>query len=310
MTHTLLDSRRIASPAEARLCSVSSPETTRELGYFLESGVGSHVPSSKPSLPPYRTFGTGRKSLEPAGELPIAPRRPRDKIPRASAARWSLHGREGLRWRSGSAAERRIQLRYRLGREQRLLQAWRVQVVRNGFERPKRVHKLLLRLAVPAQPKQNLTEGASRDPDIRMSSDLSGENDRRFEGSRGVFEPAVGGQHHPLEPPGARDVLAGVGAGRHLERLHRELPCVIEAPLRQGQRTAGAKQRDVPAPAKPSIQLEQIPGSLQVFLGLPVLTFFKVSQADFQQRMPTRLRPQPHFSRDLISLKVAFRCNI
>ena len=34
MTHTLLDSRHVASPAEARLCSVSTPKIARKLGYF------------------------------------------------------------------------------------------------------------------------------------------------------------------------------------------------------------------------------------------------------------------------------------
>src|ERR1019366_3022115 len=34
MTHTLLDSRHVASPAGARLCSVSTPKIARKLGYF------------------------------------------------------------------------------------------------------------------------------------------------------------------------------------------------------------------------------------------------------------------------------------
>ncbi len=34
MTHTLLDSRQVASPAGARLCSVSTPKIARKLGYF------------------------------------------------------------------------------------------------------------------------------------------------------------------------------------------------------------------------------------------------------------------------------------
>src|SRR5208282_729007 len=157
--------------------------------------------------------------------------------------------REWLGGDRRSAAERRIERRDWLGREQRLLQAWRVQVVRNGFEGTKRAHELLLRLAVPAQLEQNLPEGAFRDPDVRTSSDLLCESGRRLKGSHCVIEPAVGGEHHPLEPPGARDVLAGVAARRHLERFHRELPCIIEAPLRQRQRTAGTEQRDVPAPA-------------------------------------------------------------
>ena len=34
MTHTLLDSRHVASLAGARLCSVSTPKIARKLGYF------------------------------------------------------------------------------------------------------------------------------------------------------------------------------------------------------------------------------------------------------------------------------------
>src|ERR1019366_10129826 len=34
MTHTLLDSRHVASPAGARLCSASTPKIARKLGYF------------------------------------------------------------------------------------------------------------------------------------------------------------------------------------------------------------------------------------------------------------------------------------
>jgi hypothetical protein len=43
MTHTLLDSHRVASPAGARLGSVDTPEITSELGYLLEMGVGSNA---------------------------------------------------------------------------------------------------------------------------------------------------------------------------------------------------------------------------------------------------------------------------
>jgi len=42
MTHTLLDSSRVASPAGARLSSVGTPEIASELGYLLEVGGLAH----------------------------------------------------------------------------------------------------------------------------------------------------------------------------------------------------------------------------------------------------------------------------
>ena len=66
----------------------------------------------------------------------------------------------------------------------------------------------------------------------------------------------------------------------------------------------------MPAPAIPSVLLQQIPGSLQIVLGLPVLIFFKMSKPDLQERMPTRLRPRPSCSGDLLSLNVELRRNI
>jgi hypothetical protein len=49
--------------------------------------------------------------------------------------------------------------------------------------------------------------------------------------------------------------FAGVAAGCHLKRFRRELPCIVETPLRQGHRATGTKQRDVPAPAIPGVFL-------------------------------------------------------